>query len=212
MTADEIQNLFIEAAEIDRRLPIQVRPSPVKSMSLPYVYDWADKAGWGSERLGEERQEFWDNLASRVNPNDVTLWEKANELIRLVGNEAQRRALLHWAVAKAGGQAFARWCRDEGILRETGRWRKDRAVLAIISAHSRVSGDFTHENEFLAILPNQPEISQYSVNIGQPHAWMAEGSRPLICDFDAGLKEYAWAARENERRRQRDAKRKREAA
>jgi hypothetical protein len=213
MTADEIHELFIAAAEIDRRLPNTARPAQIKSMSMPYVFDWMDKLGWGSERLDEERKEFWDNLSNRLNPNDVTLWERASELIRTVGNQGQRRALLHWSAAKAGGRPFAQWCRKvEKIHEETGRRRKDRAVLSIISAQSCVSGASTHELDFAALLPNEPETPHIEVIIGQSRSWMAEGSRPLICAFDAGLKEYAWADRENERRRQRDAKRRQQAA
>lgn len=210
-TADQIQELFIEAASIDRRLPNTARPAQIKSMSLPYVADWADMLGWGAERLEEERHEFYETLGRRLNPADVTLWEQASDMIRLVGNQNQRRALLHWAMAKAGGRPFAQWCRGEGILRETGRSRKNSAVLAILAAQSRVSGDHTHELEFSAILPKGPEISDKTSIIGQSRSWMAEGSRPLICDFDRSLVEFSWAEEQNARRRERD-RRKREAA
>ena len=213
MTADEIQELFITAAEIDRRLPNTARPAQIKSMSMPYVFDWLDKLGWGSERLDEERREFWDNVARRLNPNDVTLWEKASDLIRLVENEGQRRAFLHWSIAKAGGRPFSNWCKKvEGIHEETGRRRKDRAVLNIISAISCVSGISTHELDFAALLPSDPEISDKNVIIGRPHHWMAEGSKPLACDIDRDLTQFEWAADQNERRRQREAKKRKEAA
>lgn len=209
MTADEVTELFIEAALIDRRLPNTARPARVKSMSLPYVADWADKMQWGSERLEEERREFWQNLSNRLNPNDVTLWEKASDLIRLVGNEGQRRALLHWSIAKAGGRPFAQWCRKvERIHEETGRRRKDRAVLSIILAQSCVEGGSNHDLDFAALLPQKLETGYESVNIGQSHAWMAEGSRPLICDFDRELAEFSWADAQNARRREREKKRK----
>lgn len=207
MTADEITELFVQAAEIDRRLPNTARPAQIKSMSMPYVFDWVDKLQWGSERLDEERKEFWDNLSNRLNPNDVTLWERASDLIRAVGNQEQRRALLHWSAAKAGGRPFVQWCRKvEGIHEETGRRRKDRAVLSIISAQSCVNGVSTHELDFAALLPNEVETPHIEVIIGQTRSWMAEGSRPLICDFDLGLQKFEWADNENARRRQREAK------
>lgn len=211
MTADEIIELFVRAAEIDRRIPNTARPAQMKSMGLPYVADWIDMLGWGAERLDQERKDFWDNVGRRLNPADVTLWEKASDLIRLVDKQNQRRALLHWSIAKAGGRPFAQWCRGEGILRETGRFRKNSAVLAILAAQSRVSGDPTHELEFSAILPKGPEISHVEPIIGQSHAWMAEGSRPLVCDIDRDLQEFSWADEMNARRRQREAKRKRAA-
>jgi len=207
MNATEVQELFIAAAEIDRRLPIQVRPSPVKSMSLPYVYDWADVNGWGVDRIDEEEQEYRDRISSRVNPADVTLWEQANELIRLVPDESQRRCLLSWAISKAGKRSFSKWCRDEGIHQETGRRRKDRAVNAIISATSCVEDGSTHDFTFESLLPTEAEIGDKRVIINGIQSYAEPGSRPLICDFDAGLKEYAWAERQNELRRQREAKR-----
>ena len=212
MTADEIIELFVSAAEIDRRLPNTARPAHLKSMSLPYVSDWMDKLGWGSERLDEERREFWDNVAKRLNPNDVTLWERASDLIRLVGNEGQRRALLHWSIAKAGGRPFAQWCRKvERIHEETGRRRKDRAVLSILLAQSCVDDGSKHELDFAALLPSCQEISHKDVIIGQSHAWMAEGSRPLICDFDSALGEFSWAEAQNARRREREKQRRKAA-
>lgn len=205
MTADEITELFIAAAEIDRRLPNTARPAHMKSMSLPYVADFNDMLGWGSERLEEERADFWDNVAKRLNPNDVSLWERASDLITRVTDQSQRRCLLHWSIAKAGGRPFSQWCRKvEGIHEETGRRRKDRAVLAIISANGCVNDHSTREFDFAALLPVGPEISDKEPIIGQSHAWMAEGSRPLICDFDSDLGNFDWAEDQNARRRARE--------
>jgi hypothetical protein len=244
----EVEELFIEAAAIDRRLPINVRPARLKSMSLPFVHTFEDRLGWepadmaagevirdsrgrvltvamrkklkkvlddkldfdDKGRRAIEAELFWQN--ARVTPEEVSIWERANELILLVANVNHRRALLNWAIAKAGGRPFANWCRREGLLPETGRWRKNEASKAIVSAHSCVDDVSTHQNIDLSTLSNEPKISDKDVIIGQSRSWMAEGSRPLICDFDAGLKEYAWADRENERRRQRDAKRRQQAA
>lgn len=208
MTADEIIELFIAAAEIDRRIPNTSRPAQLKSMSLPYVADYLDKLGWGSERLEEERREFWDNVAKRLNPNDVTLWERASDLIRNVPDQSQRRCLLHWSMAKAGGRPFSQWCQKiERIHQETGRRRKDRAVLAILTHDSCVNGDHKHELDFAALLPVGTEISHLPVNINEPRRefkWAAEGARPLICDIDRDLQEFSWAADQNARRRARE--------
>jgi hypothetical protein len=207
MTAAEIQELFVEAASIDRRLPIQVRPAAVKSLSLPYVYDWSDKLQWGEERLAEERREFWENLSNRLNPNDVTLWERANELIRLVTDQGQRRCLLHWSIARAGGRPFAQWCRhDERIHEETGRRRKDRAVLAIIMQQTGVEMVSTRVDAFKALLPTEAEISDKSIIIEK--SWMSEGAKPMACDFDTDLPGLEWVESQNRRRRERDRKRK----
>lgn len=205
MTADEVIELFVQAAEIDRRIPNTSRPAQVKSMSLPYVADFNDMLGWGSERLEQERADFWDNVAKRLNPNDVTLWEKASDLIRHVPDQSQRRCLLHWSMAKAGGRPFSQWCHKvEGIHQETGRRRKDRAVLAIISHDNCVSGQSKHELDFAALLPQDPDPGINTVIIGKSRAWMAEGTRPLICDFDSDLGNFEWAEEMNARRRARE--------
>ncbi len=208
MTADEITELFIEAALIDRSIPNTSRPAQLKSMSLPYVADMADKNGWGSERLEEERREFWDNVAKRLNPNDVTLWERASDLIRRVPDQSQRRCLLHWSMAKAGGRPFSQWCRKvERIHEETGRRRKDRALVAILTHDNCVNGGHKHELDFAALLPVGPEISHLPVIINEPRRefkWAAEGSRTLICDIDRDLQEFSWAEEQNARRRARE--------
>jgi hypothetical protein len=209
MKADEIQELFIAAAEIDRRLPIRVKPADAKSMSLPYVHDWSDVNGWGLERVEEEEQDYQRRIASKLNPSEVTLWERASDLIAKVEDESQRRCLLHWAMAKAGGRPFANWCRNaERIHEETGRRRKDRAVFCIISAISCVTGQSTHDFAFQSLLPCGPEISDKSLNIAEPRHWMAEGSKPLACDIDRSLTEFAWAEDQNARRREREKRRK----
>lgn len=240
----EVEELFIEAASIDRRLPINVRPAQVKSLSLPFVHSFEERLGWEPADMAageiirdskgrqisearrrkikemlEDRLELGDKgrraieaelfwQGARVTPEEVTTWERANELIRLVANENHRKALLHWAKAKAGGRPFAQWCRREGLLPETGRWRKNEAAKAIILAHSCVDDVSKHQNVDLSTLPERGEISDKSVIIGQSRSWMAEGSRPLICDFDSDLGNFDWATDQNERRRQREAKRK----
>jgi hypothetical protein len=205
MTVEELTELFIAAAEIDRRLPNTARPAQMKSMSLPYVADYNDMLGWGSERLEEERADFWDNVAKRLNPNDVTLWERASDLITRVSDQSQRRCLLHWSIAKAGGRPFSQWCRKvERIHEETGRRRKDRALLAILAHDNCVSGDHKRELDFAALLPQDPDPGINTVIIGKSRAWMAEGTRPLICDFDSDLGEFAWAEEMNARRRARE--------
>lgn len=245
----EVEEIFIEAASIDRRLPIMVRPAQIKSMSLPIVHTFEDRLAWEpadmaagevirdskgrmiSEAmrkklkrvLGDqlefddkgrrdiEAELFWQG--ARVTPEEVTLWERANELIRLVANENHRKALLNWAKAKAGGRPFAQWCRRNGLLPETGRWRKNEAVKSVILAHSCVSGAFTRENSQIITLSEPGEISDKSSIIGQSHAWMAEGAKPLRCDIDFDLEEFDWASEQNARRRQREAKkRERQAA
>lgn len=213
MTAEEVQELFIQAAEIDRRLPISAGPSKAKSMSLPYVHDWADINGWDSEDKKAREWAWLDPMQLKIRPEQVTLWERANTLVRLVENDSQRRCLLNWAIAKAGGLPFSVWCRnDERIHEETGRRRKDRAVFSILKQNTRVDGLSTHALTFEGLLPSEGEIGHISVNIEPVHAWIEPGSKPLACDFDFELEKFDWAAEQNKRRRQREEKRRKAAA
>lgn len=207
MTIEELTELFIHAAEVDRRLPDTARPAKLKAMAIPYVYDYKDMAGWGSERLQEERQSFWDSRSTRLKTSDISDWERANELMVLVDDESQRRCLWHWSTAKAGGRPFSKWCRDrEHIHAETGRRRKDRALFSILMRINCVNGNSTHEITIVDVLPVGTEISDKNVNIG--NSWMADGTRPMACDFDTDLGGFQWAEQQNARRREREKKRK----
>lgn len=208
MIIEELTELFIHAAEVDRRLPVKVGPQSDKSMSLPFVHDRADKNGWGSDRLEEERQEFFERIARWVSADDVSSWERALDLMLMVPDDSQRRCLWHWSIAKAGGWPFAKWCRKrEDIHEETGRRRKDRALFCILTRINCVNGDFTHENDAIDLLPVGAEISDKQSIIGAVTAWIAPGYRPEFCDIDRDLERYDWAEEQNARRRERDRKR-----
>lgn len=157
MTREEVEALFIQAAEIDRRLPNTARPAKLKAQFLPIFHDWTDQLGWGEERYKEEREQFWSARQGRVLAHEVTLWEKANDLMRNVTLERNRRALWAWAKSKAGGKPFIAFCRAEGISKETGRDRKNRAVRQL-AFENEFSATLDSANENCATLPNMPEM------------------------------------------------------
>jgi hypothetical protein len=208
MTREEITELFIRAAETDRRLPFGDGPKPVKAQALPYVHDAADQAGWGGERYAEERESFWESRSTRVRASDVTDWERCNELILAVEDESERRCLWHWAIGRAGGRPFKHWCRDEGIHVETGRRRKERAITRIALGFLR-KPLHNNENAHLDLLRVAPVIEHIPVNIEEPAhslAWMDDSAFS-----PAGvpeLRDFTWAQKRNERRRLREAKKK----
>jgi hypothetical protein len=214
MTAEEVQELFIQAAEIDRRLPISAGPSKAKSMSLPYVHDWADINGWDSEDKKAREWAWLDPDQQKIRPDQVTLWERANTLVGLVENDSQRRCLLNWAIAKAGGVPFSVWCRkDERIHEETGRRRKDRAIFSILKKNISVNGNSTHVSTFESLLPTAAEIGDICVNIEEPRtSWASPENLTFGCDFDTDLGNFDWAETQNKRRRQREEKRRKAAA
>jgi len=212
MTRDEIIELFIRGAEIDRRLPDTARPKQLKAQALPYVHDHIDMAGWGGERYAEERQAFWDSRSTRLKTSDIDAWEMCNTLVALVDNESERRCLWHWSMSKAGGRPFRRWCKAEGIHVETGRRRKDRAIAHIELSFLRNPLQ-NNENASEAMLRCGPEISDKHVILDEPikqHTWRDDGAFSPIGLPE--LRDFSWADKRNELRRQRDAKKRQQAA
>jgi hypothetical protein len=207
MTHDEITELFIHAAEVDRRLPDTARPARLKAQALPYHHDAKDMNGWGTERLEEERQAFWDARSTRLQVQDVNDWERANDLIVHVSRERDRRCLWAWANSKAGGKSFSKWCRDlEHIHRNYGKECCDRAIHQISEYFIR-NASIDVMGAVLATLHETPEISHIPVNIDEPRhfAWMAPGAFVAAADLEA--RDFSWSEAQNERRRQREAKR-----
>jgi hypothetical protein len=223
MTRDQIEELFIQAAETDRRLPDTASPKRLKAQAIEYYHTQADVSGWGAERYAEERADFLSHKTTRLRNSDVTKWELANALIVLVGRSRDRHCLWGWAIAKAGGKSFSKWCR-EGFRDASGNLvrfsrnyaleRKNRAVLEITLALD--CKPLQHnENSGFASLQQEAEIGHKYLNIANdaPTYWRAPDARPMACDFDRGLQSFEWADLQNERRRQREAeKRKRQAA
>lgn len=213
MTKDQIIELFIRAAETDRRLPDTARPARLKAQALPFVHDQADMNGWGGERYQEERAAFWDSRSTRLKASEVSDWEQCNDLITAIACESERRCLWHWAISKAGGQPFARWCRSEGFHVETGRRRKARAIAQIELTFVRNSLQ-NNENVRSAMLRCGPVISDIHVNItddAHKFTWRDDDAFSPVSVPE--LRDFSWAEKRNEMRRQREAeKRKRQAA
>ncbi len=118
MNKTEIAELFINAAWIDGRLPINARPKQLKGTWIPFVHSEADvksriKTGISfgdfKERLHRDDnpfeewvQKWWDEENQRIKEEDIAAWERANDLITMVADEGNRRALWAWAKAKVG--------------------------------------------------------------------------------------------------------------
>ncbi|GGB00370.1 hypothetical protein GCM10011491_30690 [Brucella endophytica] len=209
MTPLGISELFIRAAEVDHRLPDTASPKTLKAQNLPYVHDQADQNGWGEERYQEERESFF---RSRLSHEQVSEWELCNTLILFIEDETRRRCLWHWAIAQAGGKPFSVWCRAEGFHVETGRRRKNRAILELYAALVR-NGLINNENTYFEMLRVGPENGHIHVNIGddapnkQPVTWRDDFA---LVD-DETIRDLDWAEARNKRRRQKYAARKKAA-
>ncbi|MGV1913842.1 hypothetical protein [Agrobacterium vitis] len=205
MNREEIIKIFVKAAEVDRKLPNTARPAGLKAMNHGYVHDTADMNGWSSEDKHAANWAWLDPAKLRNTTNDMGIWQVSMELMKLVRSEQKRRALWAWARSEAGGQAFAKWCREvEGVSRQVGNYRQKTAILHITRIFDSKA---LQDNDFFETEPltNHPEIEDKRSNIG---VWRPEGSKP-VCGFDEELRDFSWAAAQNERRRQRETNRKR---
>ncbi|MNI83621.1 hypothetical protein D3C73_1404490 [compost metagenome] len=130
------------------------------------------------------------------------LWQAAMELIKLCANECHRRALWAWARSEAGGKSFAKWCREvEGISRQVGNYRKKSAILQITRAFDRKPLQHNDIAQTEA-LTNTPETDDKRSTI---EVWRPEESKP-VCGFDESLRDFSWADMQNQRRREREAR------
>ncbi|EXL06546.1 hypothetical protein BG46_15745 [Brucella anthropi] len=210
MTPLEIAELFIRGAEVDRRLPQTAKPKQLKAQSLGYVHSWAEMREWGDERHKEHRAEMF--AKTKLTTQDVSEWERCNQLILSVKDDMRRRCLWAWANAQAGGTPFGKWCTKQGFTRETGRKRKNRAILEIFGEIARINGQ-NYKNALEGVLHVCPENGHIQVTIGDH----ADSEKVLTWRDDFSLThgetepDFSWAEARNERRRQKYAERRKAA-
>ncbi len=242
MNKEEIIDLFIKGATIEKRLPAEfARPEPLRAQHIPYFHTAEDMRGWfsvggrtRSERVAnrkkigdqqedgdlgryvEERMALWDPDHQKLEPTDISDWEKRMSLVARVTVEKNRRALWAWSRAKAGGKPFTKWCKSEGIHEMTGQRRKDKAIAELVHL---LREDAQHsENGEIAVLPLPPVFWHVSDNIAadapidERTAYREPDAKPMACYFDSELTDFDWALKQNEKRRAREAKRREEEA
>lgn len=203
MNEYEITERLILSAEIESAAHRgRIGPKRDQSLNLGYVHDWADKNGWGKERLREDEIEFQESVAKRPSPQQVSEAEEAWGWLGLVKDEDKRTALAAWAGCMADNKKrfFKDWCKRHGISEKTGRKRKDAAV-SIIRAKLVRSDPQDCETGSVEGLPDEAETGHEFGRIGNvwrsdPHL-IQQGAEP----------DFSWVDKRNERRRQREAKR-----
>lgn len=211
MNEIEIIERLIQAAEIESAAHRgRIGPKGDQSLNLGYVHDWADKNGWGKERLKEDEREFQESVARRPTPAQISEAEEAVGWLSLVESNDHRMALAAWVGCMADNRRrfFKDWCRDAGISEKTGRKRKDAAIARIFA--QLVRSDVQNCNILAEEgLLDDPEIGDVDGRIGD--AWRGD---PYLLKHSSGALDFNWAQKRNERRRkQHEAKRKqREAA
>lgn len=194
MIRDEIQELFILAADVDRRLPDMARPKQPRSIDYGYMHDLGDKNGWGDVRLEEDERDKWEAMKARVSAAEMTTYERALTLIATCPRDSNRRALWAWAKSKVWGKPFALWCRSEGISRTAGCNRKNMAVAFLASeAVLSCASDKAHLDCF-------PEVEVHDPAREGVRAWN-DGEVPKVDRPD--LRDFEWARRMSAKRQAR---------
>lgn len=213
MNEGEIIELFVKAAEVNRRLPDTGRPAKLKAMNFGYVHSFADMNGWDEDEKRAANWDWLDPAKLKLTTKDIGIWEAALEVIKLVPDPNKRRALWAWAKAEAGGQPFAKWCKKdgngngEGISRQLGDWRRKEAISQISRAFARKPlqhNDKCPDEGFT----NQPEIGDKSTTI---RVLRPDDAKP-VCSFDEDLQDFSWAKAQWERRKARETRKPRRAA
>jgi hypothetical protein len=229
VTPEQIEELFISAAEVEARLPsIGERPATLKAQALPYFHSRIDVSGWGAERYQEERSDFLSLKTTRLRRAEIARWELCNDLIKLVTSVRRRRCLWAWAMAEAGtlrapkmmhGEtilkkaSFSRWCRDvENVHRNWGAECKNRAVEEIASTFSRNTLSDKQKSGICTLL-EEPETGDKTSIIEEQRKFIWMTPDAFTAREYPEAQDFSWAAKRNEIRRQREEHaRKRQAA
>ncbi len=204
MTREQIIEIFIRAAEVDRKLPDTARPKALKAMSIGYVHTTAEMNQWHAEDKHAANWAWLDPAKLKNSTNDMGLWELSMELMKLVKVENQRRALWAWSVSKAGGMSLAKWSKTvEHVGPATAQ---HRAMAAITRIHQYLCSnvDLHNGNDMNEDLRQEPEMPHKSITVG---AWRDEDAKPLACYFDTDIAGMEYAEIQNAKRRERDARR-----
>lgn len=184
-----IKARFLEAADTERRLPYaKVRPDGYGSSMPSYLHDFADRVGWGKDRLEEERR----SLSRRLPPTAAAI-SRHDECLRWtveeIAFEPYRRAIWGWALCRASSRSFRGWCRTEGVSHETGYRRVD-AVTAAISSKFRKSSHLLMRPADEWLLHIDPDWDINSDMVGDSTgrslgAWRAADADPATSDDPA---------------------------
>lgn len=183
MTEADIAELFVQAAETEKKLPqVKGMRESVGGYVLPWVHDLGDinsrRRTYASDEkllpmddpLVTRTNEWLDEWAKRATKAQVSGWEACLKISgEFLTDAGQRRALWAWALSQANHLiitrrgmepariSFARWCRDvEKIAEITGHRRKTRAIDTIaqgLCGKAQMHDDFLRDG----VLPCEPE-------------------------------------------------------
>jgi hypothetical protein len=227
MTPEQVARHLIDAARIERRMPrTNEGPARLKAQALPYFHNFADLAGWFPApdnrkaewkcmlekgdlgRYDEERRNFW--RGGKVTPEEVSFWEQSLGWLVLVNGDGPRRALRAWVASKASTKSFASWYRAEGISKRAAEGRRRAALRHICEALNARNPFWNARTGQSGTLQNDPQIgdNRYMIDADvtkSKPSWQ-DGAFERIPRPE--LQDFSWAAKRNELRRQRAARKK----
>lgn len=170
---------------------------------------------------------FWDQFDRDPTPAEISRAQVVHGWIMLVDDEKDRRALIGWLHSKVGGKPFRRWCRQiERISQTTGLKRKNRALKQIQENVPR-SAPLHDLAGLLQGLPRLQDFGDVSATIATDAGeveglenWAAADAKPGVHiryvgnrrEVDVPRSEFTWAEKQNARRRQREAARRKKMA
>ena len=232
MNIRTIKDLLIDAVRLDRETHEHVGPVRQSAWPFVYVHDYQDMAGWGrapgdkkcqldradGDPYAAIRRAFWEQYDRDPTPAEISRAQQVHGWIMLVDDEKERRALRGWLHSKVGGKSFRRWCRDvEKISQPTGLKRKNRALERIYS--SLAGNGAAHDFSGLpGGLPYRQDFGDVSATIATDAGevegldnWAAADAKSPI-EAEVPRSEFTWAEKQNARRRQREAARRKKEA
>lgn len=204
MTGREIGERFIRAVQITEHI-YGDGPTKTRAAWMDVIHSQADKNGWGAERIEAERKAFWNSINNAPKPWEISEAEETLSWVSFVDKEDERLALMAWSRCMATEAIFKDWCKANSIASETGRRRKERAILRIMLAKGRKP--LQHNDiDVESLLPDEPILGDKTVILADdaPLFWRDQSSKPLACNFDTDLAGFDWAQKRNELRRKRE--------
>lgn len=212
-TAQIVRARFVEAAEVDRRMP-RVRGFRASSGGFwpGFVHTTEDMNGWGEKRLREHRAAFWSGDHRAPSADAISRMEEVMDWsLRLIRDEERRILIWAWAFSTVTGRHFRTWCKKTGRNRSTAYERIEAEFQRLAEFLNRNNallrypdnGQAGHEG---GILPLEADIAE---EVASPRFARTEDARP-----DANLPEdpeafQRWLAKTNASRRKEQERRRR---
>jgi hypothetical protein len=206
---------FVEACDTERRMP-RGRTGSAMGYWPSYEHTFEDMAGWGTQRLAEERE-----MRFRRTPPSSGAISRHDEVMRwtgeLISDETVRRIVWAWAWCQMTGSSFSARCRKRGWVKATA-YRRLQTAMAQISARFRNGHSVLRLPDEIWVRQQQPiqgiHSGTGSVDRGEPAqsptSQIFDGDRPgHTLTSPQAIDDFAKHLTDLNRRRRREQERRR---